>query len=157
MIIKTEMKRFKRKKGPVNSKKIVCDGIEFKSGLEKNMHLALKAEGIKNKYEGESYIILPAFNTENSFFERQSNGKGILEDRGNKKVQGIKYTPDFIGDKFIIECKGRPNDSFPLRWKLFKKHVSENDRFKGYTIYKPQTKIECEIVAKHIKDNICKN
>ena len=35
-----------------------------------------------------------------------------------KKILNIKYTPDFIGKDFIIETKGRANESFPLRWKL---------------------------------------
>ena len=35
-------KKFKRKKGPVRSKKVTVDGIQFASGLEKYMYLALK-------------------------------------------------------------------------------------------------------------------
>jgi hypothetical protein len=42
----------------------------------------------------------------------------------NKKILNIKYTPDFIGKGFIIETKGRANESFPLRWKMFKRYVS---------------------------------
>ena len=42
-----------------------------------------------------------------------------------KKYLPIKYTPDFIGDNFIIETKGRANESFPMRWKLFKKLDSQ--------------------------------
>ena len=38
-----------------------------------------------------------------------------------KKYLPIKYTPDFIGEDFIIETKGRANESFPIRWKLFKR------------------------------------
>ena len=34
------------------------------------------------------------------------------------------YTPDFVGNGFIIETKGNPNEAFPLRWKLFKKLIS---------------------------------
>ena len=44
--------------------------------------------------------------------------------RGQKKILNIKYTPDFVSDSFIIECKGRANESFPLRWKMFKKYVN---------------------------------
>ena len=40
-----------------------------------------------------------------------------------KKILPIKYTPDFVSDSFIIECKGRANESFPLRWKMFKKYL----------------------------------
>ena len=40
--------KFKRKKrGPVNSKKITHDGIIFSSGLEKYMYIALKKAKIQ--------------------------------------------------------------------------------------------------------------
>ena len=29
----------------------------------------------------------------------------LIED--SKKILGIKYTPDFVGRDYIIECKGR--------------------------------------------------
>ena len=64
--------------------------------------------------------------------------------RGSKKVLPIKYTPDFIGDSFIIECKGRANESFPIRWKMFKKYVKAN--LKCVTLYKPQNQKECDEV-----------
>ena len=34
--------KYKRKKGPVQSKKISYDGIKFSSGLERYMYIALK-------------------------------------------------------------------------------------------------------------------
>ena len=40
-------KRYKKKRGPVNSKKITVDGITFASGLEKYMYQALKDANIK--------------------------------------------------------------------------------------------------------------
>ena len=50
------MKRsFKRKKGPVQSKKITYDGIKFASGLERYMYMALKKAKIKAKYEGQTF------------------------------------------------------------------------------------------------------
>ena len=73
-----------------------------------------------------------------------------LINRGCKRILPIKYTPDFIGDNFIIECKGRPNESFPLRWKLFKKLVSQ--QFPNYTLFKPQNQKECDIVIRLIKE-----
>ena len=138
----TMMKKFKRKKGPVVAKKVVCDGIQFQSGLEKYMYLALKKAKIKNKYEGETYTIFESFEFNTSSFERQANGKGDYKDRGNKKILGIKYTPDFIGKGFIIECKGRANESFPLRWKMFKRYVKDN--MPNVTLYKPQNQKQCD-------------
>ena len=31
-----------------------------------------------------------------------------------RKILNIKYTPDFVGHNFIIECKGRANETFPI-------------------------------------------
>ena len=138
----------RRKKGPVRAKKVTFDGIKFASGLEKYMYIALKKAKIKAKYEGKTYIVQKGFEFKNESYERQSNGKGDLVNRGLKKVLPIKYTPDFVSDSFIIECKGRANESFPLRWKMFKKYV--NDNLKCVTLYKPQNQKECDEVIKLI-------
>tara|TARA_R100001443_G_scaffold6563_2_gene15463 strand:- start:168 stop:611 length:444 start_codon:yes stop_codon:yes gene_type:complete len=135
-------KKYKRKRGPVRAKKVSFDGITFASGLEKYMYIALKKAKIKSKYEGETYIVQEGFMFNNESYERQGNGKGDLVNRGCKKILPIKYTPDFISDSFIIECKGRANESFPLRWKMFKKYV--NDNLKHVTLYKPQNQKECD-------------
>jgi hypothetical protein len=132
----------RKKRGPVRSKKKIVDGIEFKSGLEAYMYKALKDAKIKAKYEGETYELIPSFSFNNKVYERQSNGKGEYKNRGNKKILNIKYTPDFVGHNFIIECKGRANESFPIRWKLFKKHVCKN--LPKVTLYKPQNQKECD-------------
>ena len=141
-------KKYKRKKGPVRSKKVTFDGITFASGLEKYMYQALKKAKIKAKYEGETYVLQDSFNFEVDSFERQSNGKGDMVNRGQKKILNIKYTPDFVSSSFIIECKGRANESFPIRWKMFKKYV--NDNIKHVTLYKPQNQKECDKVVELI-------
>jgi hypothetical protein len=151
--VATTMRRtkIKRKKGPVRSKKVTFDGIKFASGLEKYMYIALKKAKIKSKYEGQTYVLQESFNFEIDSFERQANGKGDMVNRGQKKILNIKYTPDFVSDSFIIECKGRANESFPLRWKMFKKYV--NDNLKHVTLYKPQNQKECDKVVELIIKN----
>ena len=136
------IKRRSKRRGPVRAKKVSFDGIDFASGLEKYMYMALKKAKIRSKYEGETFVLLNGFHFENEVYERQSNSKGDYVNRGSKRILPIKYTPDFIGDDFIIETKGRANESFPMRWKLFKKLVSE--QFPNITLYKPQNKNECD-------------
>ena len=147
-------KKFKRKRGPVRSKKVTFDGITFASGLEKYMYIALKKAKIKSEYEGKTYVLQESFAFEVDSYERQANGKGDLVNRGQKKILNIKYTPDFVSSSFIIECKGRANESFPIRWKMFKKYV--NDNLKHVTLYKPQNQKECDKVIELItkKNNI---
>ena len=142
-------KRIRRKKrGPVVAKKVIYDGIKFASGLEKYMYIALKKAKIKAKYEGKTYTIQEGFEFDVQSYERQSNGKGEFKNRGNKKILPIKYTPDFVSRSFIIECKGRANESFPMRWKLFKKYVKVN--MPRVTLYKPQNQKECDTVIELI-------
>ena len=130
-------KKKSKKKGPVRAKKVSYDA----SGLEKHMYIALKDAGIKSKYEGETFVLLNGFHFENEVYERQANGKGDYKNRGCKRILPIKYTPDFIGEDFIIETKGRANESFPMRWKLFKQLIVS--QFPGITLYKPQNQTEC--------------
>ena len=148
----TMRRKFKRKRGPVRAKKVTFDGIKFASGLEKYMYQALKKAKIKAKYEGKTYTVQEGFEFKNESYERQSNGKGELVNRGSKKVLPIKYTPDFVSDSFVIECKGRANESFPIRWKMFKKYVKDN--LKRVTLYKPQNQKECDKVIELILNKI---
>ena len=48
-------KSYKRKKGPVQSKKISYDGINFASGLERYMYMALRKAKITALYEGQTF------------------------------------------------------------------------------------------------------
>ena len=140
----------KKKRGPVQSRKISYDGHNFASGLEKYMYMALQKAKIKAKYEGETFVLLNGFHFENEVYERQANSKGEFINRGEKRILPIKYTPDFIGENFIIETKGRPNESFPIRWKLFKKLVTE--QFPSYTLFKQQNQKECDRVIEILRN-----
>lgn len=151
-------KRRRRKaahKGPVRSKKVQIDGISFASGLEAYMWKALKAAKVKAEYESEKFDLLPGFTLPNELWERKANGKGDMLKIVDQKVRGMKYTPDFIIRKpgtneilIIIETKGRANEAFPLRWKLFKYQVKL--KYPNVIIFKPQKQLECDIAVKRI-------
>ena len=141
----------RRKKGPVRSKKVTYDGMTLASGLARYMYQALKKAKIHADYEGCTFTLQEGFMFDVESYERQSNGKGEMVNRGCKKILPIKYTPDFVSSSFIIECKGRANESFPIRWKMFKKYV--NHKMKHVTLYKPQNQKECDKVI----DLIIKN
>ena len=140
-------RKIRRKRGPVVSKKITIDGIKFASGLEAYMYKALKQAKIPAAYEGSTYTIFQGFDFNKVCYERCGNGKGDYKNRGEKKILPIKYTPDFIGKGFIIETKGRANEAFPMRWKLFKHYAEHN---LNSTIYKPQNQKECDETVKLI-------
>ena len=143
--------RRRKKKGPVQAKKISYDGISFASGLERYTYIALKKNKLYEGYESETFQIVESFSFPNISYEKQANSKGEYINRGSKKILGIKYTPDFIGKDYIIECKGRPNESFPLRWKLFKLWLTKNNI--GKILYKPQNQKEVDRTIALIKEH----
>ena len=145
-------KKYSKKRGPVQSKKIEYDGIKFASGLEKYMYKALKEAKIVAEYEPMSYTLMEGFDYSGDSYERCSNGKGLYKNRGCKKILPITYKPDFVGRDFIIECKGRANESFPMRWKMFKKYVKEN--LPHVTLYKPQNQKDCDETIKIIQNKL---
>lgn len=144
------MRRKSKKRGPVQAKKITYDGINFASGLERYTYMALKKEKLFEEYEGEVFNLIESFNFPNESYEKQSNGKGDYTNRGIKKVLGIKYTPDFTGKDYIIECKGRANESFPLRWKLFKLWMTNTGDLRP--LYKPQNQKDVDRTIQIIKE-----
>jgi len=145
------MKKKSRKKGPVQAKKITFDGINFASGLERYTYMALKKDKLFEGYENEVFQLVESFDFTNVSYEKQANGKGEYTNRGQKKILGIKYTPDFVGKDYIIECKGRANESFPLRWKLFKLWLTKNKI--GKILYKPQNQKEVDQTMILIKEH----
>ncbi len=149
------LKRRSKKKGPVQAKKISYDGINFASGLERYTYMALKKAKLFEGYENEAFQLIKGFNFNNISYEKQANGKGEYIDRGQKKILGIKYTPDFVGKDYIIECKGRANESFPIRWKLFKLWLTKNNI--GKTLYKPQNQKEVDRTVDLIKQQRKRN
>jgi hypothetical protein len=147
----------KRRGKIVQSKKIIYDGIEFKSRLEYYMYSLLKVSGLSFEYEGETFLVLDPFTDNNRLVSKHN--KSFIE-KGNRKVIGIKYTPDFIvkvnGEtRFIIETKGRPNESFPIRLKLFRWFLNKNNL--NYSIFIPTNQKQCDETLKMIQDELNKN
>jgi len=147
--------RYKRKKGSqiTRSKKVKEDNIEFASKLELHMYRVLKKLKVPFTYEGQTYVIVDGFHSHNASFEK-TKIKKELHDRGDKKILPIKYTPDFVDKeyppRFIIECKGNPNESFPMRWKLFKKFLHDNEI--DAKLFMPRTQKDCDKVGELLKE-----
>jgi len=91
----------------------------------------LKSNNIKAEYEKTKFELIPAFTYD------------------NRKVRKMTYTPDFVGKDFVIECKGNPNDAFPLRWKIFKWYLYNNNI--QYNLYLPRSKKQIDETIEKIK------
>lgn len=144
------IKKYKKKRTVVNATKTKVDGIQFASTLESRMYILLRDNGIKAKYEGQTYEVFKGFTYPSECYEKYLKKNKFMVNRPS--VLKISYTPDFIGEneEFIIEVKGRPNEAFPLRWKMFKALM--NQRKNPPIIFKPSTVGECEQVIQILKE-----
>ena len=123
----------KKKSGKVkNVTPTQLDGIKFRSKLEAYTYKKLKEANIYAEYEQYRYMLLPSF---------------IFE---NKTVRAITYLPDFVGSNFIIECKGFPNEAWPLREKLFKYYLTNN--MPNYSFYLVRNQKQVDELVKKLKD-----
>lgn len=110
-----------KSKGKVrNATKVDKYGLHFRSKLECYTYEAFMNAGIPVQYEPRHFTLLPKFEYQ------------------QEKIRAMTYLPDFIGNGFIVECKGLMGDSFPLRWKLFK-----------YYLKKHRSKMKCYLVRNH--------
>lgn len=138
----------------VNARKIIYKDIEFKSHLELYMFKLLELNNLKFQYEGKSFEVLPSFTDTNNLYAKHN--KSFIQ-RGKRKVIGVKYTPDFLiyvnnDIRFVIETKGRPNESFPIRIKMFRKYISDNGF--NWDIFIPTNQKQCEETIELIKQII---
>ena len=111
----------------------IVDGIKFRSKLESYTYKKLKEANIYADYEQHRYELLPAF------------------EFSGKKIRAITYLPDFVGHDFIIECKGFPNEAWPLREKLFKYYM--NRFLPNHRFYLVHTQKEVDAMIDELKTN----
>ena len=71
------MKRYKRKKGKIQSKKTTVDGIKFRSKLEAFTYKKLKEAGIKQEYESERYTLLEGFYYTSDAYEQSTTASDM--------------------------------------------------------------------------------
>ena len=109
-----------------NATPTVYNNIKFRSKLEMYTYKKLEQAKINAEYEMHRFELIPAF----VFL--------------GKKIRAMTYLPDFVGDDFIIECKGFGTDTWPLREKLFKyKLFLTNDNRHFYVVHNQKEVDEC--------------
>lgn len=123
-----------------NTNKKQYNGIQFKSQLEVMVYKTLLQEGFTVIYEEKPYVLWQGFKPTLPFYD-QNKHTHLLELKQTKIID-IKYTPDFTiyyKDKIIfIEAKGKENDVFYIKKKLFRHWLETkytNKELKLYPMY----------------------
>ena len=78
--------------------------------------------GFDPQYEQRTYLLWEGIKPTVPFYSRDKKTKFLKLD--NAKLRDMTYTPDFTfnynGRLIIIEAKGKENDTYPLKRKLFR-------------------------------------
>lgn len=98
------------------------NGIKFKSKLEVTMYKLLLKAGFTPQYEKNTYLLWKGIKPTIPFYTKDKKTKLLKLDI--TKLRDMTYTPDFTfhynGRLIIIEVKGKENDTYPIRKKLFR-------------------------------------
>ena len=141
-------KRKGRRKGIKLIKSIasVVDGIKFKSKLEVYAYKELKKSKIKFKYEKDKFTLVEGFKPISQSWEFRYKKFTPVQNA----IRPITYTPDFTCPdmQWVIETKGRPNESFPLRWKLFKRYIHSTGN--PTVLFLPTNRLQVDICIQEI-------
>ena len=93
-------------------------GVTYRSTLEADCAKVFDECKVNVKYEPFKMTILPSF-----VYQGES-------------VKGITYTPDFVGEGFIVECKGFPNDNWHDKRKWIMNYLlSTKSNLRFYEIH----------------------
>jgi len=126
-----------------NATPLEYNNIQFKSRLEVMIYKTLLQEGFNVQYEPTKYIIWEGFKPNVSFYNKDKKTRMLKLD--NKRLIDITYTPDFIFEykdtTIVIEAKGFENDTFPIKKKLFRKWLeNQNSQGNKYIFFEIFTK-----------------
>ena len=128
---------------------------KFKSAIEKYCSDSLKSANIPFNYEEQEFMLMEKFRFENKYFKMTAKKKE-MSDRSNSIQQPIRYTPDFVAKdgSWIIETKGYlpSHHDFPMRWKLFLKHIMDNNL--NYDVYLAKNRQQVDQAISEIKKSM---
>ena len=153
----------------------VCksNNITFKSQLEKTLYNVLIQEGFNPQYEPKTFTLIAGFEskipfydkeTDNQFNKRRESGdktaKKLVKKSSN--IQGIRYTPDFYFKynelNVYIEAKGKENDCFYLKKKLFIRYLNQQpDNSIYFEIYTKKQLLQAIDILKEYEKSITEN
>ena len=131
-----------------NAKKVIYDGISFKSRLELYCYKKLKESEIQFHYEPKAFI-LHIGNKPNlvKFYDPDKKTKHLK--LNTTKLTNITYTPDFVGDGWIIETKGIKSSTYSIKMKMFREYLEGTG--KEWIVIEPHNQYQIDEAVNMIK------
>lgn len=110
------------------------NGVKYRSVLEADCAKVFDEYGIDVQYEPFKLTILPSFTYH------------------GESLKSITYTPDFVGEEFIVECKGFPNDNWHDKRKWIMDYLLKNKP--NLRFYEIHTVTQLKTLIKSLKTGL---
>ena len=151
------LNRFSKK-----SPDLIYKTIHFKSKLEVDCFKMFETEGIDLAYEPTSFQLIPKLKLNHLLIYLPSRKTKTKKVPFLKEFSGIlhkaEYTPDFIYVKdnttIFIETKGKANDAYPMRRKLFFHYLEQlaDTEERKYIFIEPHNKSQIAEAIEIVKN-----
>ena len=138
------VKKDSENKKVLGATKTLYNEILFRSILEKSCYKKLEESGLVFSYETEKIILWEGCKLTMPIFAPKKLGPGrfgrFLEEQ-TRSLLNITYTPDFVvlykDYKIYFDVKGKENDTYPLKKKMFIKHLQQRQDEVKYIFFEP--------------------
>ncbi len=120
-------------------------GIKFRSILECSCYKKLEASGFDFSYESERISLWEGVKLQKTqVYAPKKLGVGRYDkflEIQTRALLNTTYTPDFIVNKgnykIYFDVKGKENDTYPIKKKMFLKILEERDDGINYIFFEP--------------------
>lgn len=121
------------------------NGIKFKSILECSCYKKLENSGFDFSYESEKITLWDGIKLQNTKVYAPKKIKAGKYDKflelQTRALLNTTYTPDFIvtkgNYKIYFDVKGKENDIYPIKKKMFLKTLEERNDGINYIFFEP--------------------
>ena len=124
---------------------IEYNGIKFKSILECSCYKKLETAELDFSYESEKITLWDGVKLQNTLVyapKKIKVGKyGKFLEPQTRTLLSTTYTPDFVvikgNYKIYFDVKGKENDTYPIKKKMFLKTLAERNEGVRYIFFEP--------------------
>lgn len=121
------------------------DNKRFLSSLECSCYKKLQASGLDFSHENEKIVLWEGSKLHKTLVyapKKISNGKyGQFLELSTRALLNMTYTPDFVvtknNYKIYFDVKGKENDTYPIKKKMFLKTLESRDDGINYIFFEP--------------------
>ena len=121
------------------------NNIKFKSSLECSCYKKLELSGLEFSYESERIVLWEGVKPQSVKIYYPRKIKAGKYDRNlelqTRTLLNITYTPDFVINKnnykIYFDVKGKENDVYPIKKKMFLKTLEERNDGINYLFFEP--------------------